>query len=539
MKKEGLLSDTMRARLTDIEYDGISKENIEQVYIQEYGILPPKFDIIDSNDLDIGEKSGFHGTAIHFHDKDVNEVYFINRGTEANLDKLTDGVFEKFKGYKNEPEKLKEIMFDGNEDIYTDIYTVLLGKDQFSTEDNIDFTNKIIDIVEKKDSKIEVRYFLDGHSLGGSEAQNILLVTDGLFTNVNVYNDAPMNIYNNFMVIDDLRDAVESQFNIDVTNINDLKEIGVNDLIAILDKEYGHHSDKITYYRNADDIMTTLTLPYEYRLIDADASNVKTYAGHPDAEMIDLVQKYPSLATGITYILDRANKEGGIRAVDVASLAAVYSVTEDSLWSFISQVNDLVDDVKGMNDHIGDGHSIKKLVENMAGAQGRIIVNNEEFYLIGDATGKKTIKLNIDEVYKFYKVGLTIMLGKQNVLDKLKKNYEYHVLTRYDRFRRKVRQEMDEIEGRPHAYLSSSDYYSHDAKHIMRYENLRFIENPPLKAPTNVSSQLEGTIQNIQKEIVRQEKFLDTYKDGIIKLVEEEERVALLFNSFTDRRELW
>lgn len=539
MEKEGLLSDTMRARLTDIEYDGISKENIEQVYIQEYGILPPNFDIIDSNDMNIGGDSGFHGTAIHFHDKDVNEVYFINRGTEADLDKLTDGVFEKFKSYKNEPEKLKEIMFDGNEDIYTDIYTVLLGDDQFSTEDNVDFTNSVIKKVKNKDSNIKIKYFLDGHSLGGSEAQNIMVLSENLFSNVNVYNDAPMNIFNVILSNDHLKKIIQKKYGIIVEDINHLKEIGVNDLVEILDKEYGHHSDKITYYRNADDIMTTLTLPYEYRLIDADASNVKTYAGHPDAEMIDLVQKYPSLAMGITYILDRANKEGGIRAVDVASLAMVYSVTEDSLWSFISQVNDLVDDVKGMNDHIGDGHSIKKLVENMAGAQGRIIVNNEEFYLIGDATGKKTIKLNIDEVYKFYKVGLTIMLGKQNVLDKLRKNYEYHVLTRYNRFRRKVRQEMDEIEDRPHAYLSSSDYYSHDAKHIMRYENLRFIENPPLKAPTNVSSQLEGTIQNIQKEIVRQEKFLDTYKDGIIKLVEEEERVALLFNSFTDRRELW
>ena len=536
---EGLLSDAIRARITSIEYDGIGKEEIEKLYIQEYGEIPPYFDIIDSNDLNIGEKSGFHGTAIHFHDKDVNEVYFINRGTEADLDKLTDGVLEKFTSYKNEPEKLKEIMFEGNEDVYTDIYTVLLGEDQAQTSDNTNFTNKVVNKVNKMDSEVELKYFLDGHSLGGSEAQNIMVITDDLFTNVNVYNDAPMNILNVILSNDRAKKVIEEKYGVMVKRVSDLNDIPINDLIAILDKEYGHHSDKITYYRNADDIMTTLTLPYEYRLIDADASNVKTYAGHPDAEMIDLVQKYPSLATGITYILDRANKDGGIRAVDVASLAMVYSVTEDSLWSFISQVNDLVDDVKGMNDHIGDGHSIKKLVENMAGAQGRIIVNNEEFYLIGDATGKKTIKLNIDSAYKFYKVGLTIMLGKHNVLDKLKKNYEYHVLTRYDRFRRKVRQEMDEIEGRPHAYLSSNDYYSHDAKHIMRYENLRFIENPPLKAPTNISSQLEGTIQNIQKEIVRQEKFLDTYKDGIIKLVEEEERVALLFNSFADRRELW
>ena len=201
MKDEGLLNNTIRARITSMEYGGISKEDIEKLYIQEYGDAPPNFDIIESKDLNIGAESGFNGTVIHFQDESINEVYFINRGTEADIGKLTDGVFEKLKDYRKEPEKLKEIVFDGNEDIYTDIYTVLLGEDQFSTEDNIDYTNKIIGKVESKDSKLNLKYFLDGHSLGGAEAQNLLIITGDLFTNVNVYNDAPMNIYNNFMVL--------------------------------------------------------------------------------------------------------------------------------------------------------------------------------------------------------------------------------------------------------------------------------------------------------------------------------------------------
>ncbi|MBO1911619.1 hypothetical protein J4G37_43365, partial [Microvirga sp. 3-52] len=198
--------------------------DIEKLYIQEYGELPPNFDIIKSKDLNIGKDSGFNATAIHFYDEEINEVYFINRGTEADIGKLRDGLFNKLKDYRMEPEKLKEIVFNGNEDIYTDIYTVLIGEDQFSSEDNVVFTNKVIDRANKKHSDLELTYFLDGHSLGGSEAQNIMVFTKDLFTNVNVYNDAPMNIYNTIMVNDHLKKKVQKEYGIAVEDINDLKK---------------------------------------------------------------------------------------------------------------------------------------------------------------------------------------------------------------------------------------------------------------------------------------------------------------------------
>ena len=130
MKEDGLLNDIIRARITSLEYGRVSKEDIEKLYIQEYEEIPPNFDIIESQNLGIGKKSGFNGTAIHFFDENINEVYLINRGTEGNIDELTDGLYEKINIYRKDPEKLKEIVFDGNEDIYTDIYTVLLGEDQ-------------------------------------------------------------------------------------------------------------------------------------------------------------------------------------------------------------------------------------------------------------------------------------------------------------------------------------------------------------------------------------------------------------------------
>lgn len=201
--EEALLEELIRARLTSKEYDGLSKGEIEKLYILEKGEPPPEFDIITTKELGVGEQSGFDGTAIHFHDEGINEVYVINRGTESDLDKfadLTDNLIGNIRDYKKNPEDLREIAFQGNEDIYTDVFGVLMGEDQSQTEDNIDFTDQVIEKVKQTGEGENIKFYLDGHSLGGSEAQSLLTVYGDLFTNVNVYNDAPMNIHNIILV---------------------------------------------------------------------------------------------------------------------------------------------------------------------------------------------------------------------------------------------------------------------------------------------------------------------------------------------------
>lgn len=64
----------IRARLTGEEYNDLTKDKIEELYIQEYGKLPPNFDVITAEELGIGNESGFDSTVIHFHNDDINEV---------------------------------------------------------------------------------------------------------------------------------------------------------------------------------------------------------------------------------------------------------------------------------------------------------------------------------------------------------------------------------------------------------------------------------------------------------------------------------
>ena len=42
MEDSSLLNTLIRARLTMAEYEGLNKKIVEEIYIQEFGKLPPK-----------------------------------------------------------------------------------------------------------------------------------------------------------------------------------------------------------------------------------------------------------------------------------------------------------------------------------------------------------------------------------------------------------------------------------------------------------------------------------------------------------------
>ncbi|WP_036688292.1 DUF6792 domain-containing protein [Paucisalibacillus globulus] len=542
MSKDPLLNDLIRARITSVEYKGLTKEDIEKLYIQEYGELPPNFDIITSDELGIGEISGFDGTAIHFHDENINEAYFFKRGTEVDANKITElNLLETLKEYKKDPSNLKEIVFKGNEDVYTDGYTVLLGSEQLSTEESKYFTRKVEEIVKNTKSDIEPTYHLDGHSLGGAEAQTSLLLLNELFENANVYNDAPMNIYNVILSDSKMKQKIQKKYGIRVEHQSDLHQIPKSELIAILDEKYGHLSNKITYYRNNDDLLTTLNLPFEYRLTNE--KNVVVLDSKSDVQMVDLVKKYPGFTYYIMNILYRANSEEGLSYPEMI-LHAGLAIRSQLLPTFLQNsiekdINNLIADFEEMNvdGGIGSGHSIDKLIENLAALEGRTIVDNEEIIYIGSSGGSgETIQLNIDKTYQFYVTGYSILDGKKSYMHLIRNIHDTYLTDAYNNIINKVQGKMNDIESSPHAYLSSFDRYTHDAEYYIYYKNFRFTEDIPTTLPRNISFYTDDILHVIQQETTRQEDFLDKYKDGIKQLVSEDKRIALLFDTYSERR---
>ncbi|WP_315969689.1 DUF6792 domain-containing protein [Numidum massiliense] len=460
-KKQDLLNDLIRARLTSVEYDGITKDDVEKLYILEYGELPPKFEIIDSSNLGIGNLSGFHATAIHFYDKDVNEVYIFERGTEADPEQFSKSWKEWLSTlikYKKNPEKLKEIVFPGNEDMHYDAYSVLMGEDQSQTEDAQDFIDRVIQKVNEKNAPSNADYYLDGHSLAGAEVQMILATMGGKIKNAHVYNDAPMNVYNIVVIHDGIKKRVKRKFNVDVNDPKELKKIPPEDLIPIIDEELGKYSDKITYYWNVQDLLTSLNLPFAYRLTND--KNVVMLDSNPEkGRPDDLVSKYPLTTRTLMGILHQADKGKGLSYAEMFIFLSI-GLNAQYLPRFmqISLERELADLLKEMEELDFEGHMQDVLVGALAKNFGRTIIDNEEIITVKSPHGGRTIWLNIETAYTMYKDGQSLLSKKKDKLPDVEKAFQQYVLDDYDDHLHSVQSKMDEIEADPHAFLRMRFY---------------------------------------------------------------------------------
>lgn len=79
-------TDIMKIRIMDVEYDGITEDEIRRIYFEETGKeLNLEVNIYYSDDyIEEVDANGFNGTMIHLFDEELetNEVYTVTRGTE-------------------------------------------------------------------------------------------------------------------------------------------------------------------------------------------------------------------------------------------------------------------------------------------------------------------------------------------------------------------------------------------------------------------------------------------------------------------------
>lgn len=528
-EEQGILDDTFRARMTALEYDGLDEHIVEELYIKEYGELPPDFEIYTSEGFNIGGDSGFHATAIHFHDENISEVYIINRGSEFDFPEFGKNFMEKYKEYKENPEKIKEIMFEGNENLYTDIFSIGLGLDQSSHQDNKAFIDQLTLKVKETNNIKESSFYKDAHSLGSAEAQMSLVFSGNLFTDVKSYNGAPMNAHNTIFMEDDLRNEAEEKFNISIRNSKDLHQVPTDELRAFLNEELGELSDKITFHQNKKDILTSTTLPLQFQLTKEDESNVIEYDDGTGIEMIDVTEEYPYITNPAFNLLHEAH-ENGVTNFDIVN--HLTPASSKSLFEWPKLYNDY----HLYKDIIEPGHSMDALIELIAFEEGRKMKDNEEYYFVQPKNGGEKIEVNIDHTYRYYKRGYTIIEGKRDVIKKLIHTYEESVSNEFESFRRKLQTSMDDIEASPQVYLTQHQPYVSDPQHFIRYRNLRFVNELPTKIPEQLTNQIEDMISDYEEMVKKQADSLEEFKDSIIQLVEEDERVSLLFNTYTERR---
>ncbi len=101
------LEDNTRNALTALQYESGKPLDIDSLkkVLDSYNITDIDYNDItiykssgENIDSPIGNESGFDSAAIHHYneEKDINDVYYIFRGTEVDLDAPEDVVYDAF-----------------------------------------------------------------------------------------------------------------------------------------------------------------------------------------------------------------------------------------------------------------------------------------------------------------------------------------------------------------------------------------------------------------------------------------------------------
>jgi hypothetical protein len=221
-----LIDNQTRNYLTELQYtDSFTVEDVKSIIKDKMGheLNEVEMTIYHSNDLKIGKVSGFDGSAIHLYnkDKDINEVYYIFRGTAK----------------------------------FEDIYYNATGIATASNNRQINDAEEFFDTVQSRIPTEQLNLYGDGHSLGGHLIINLALLKKN-FSEVRGLNDAPVNVYQ--LATADLHFARELRNHTGEVDPRNIKE---ETIIALARDFYKEQSKVISHTRVKGDPLYAQSFP--------------------------------------------------------------------------------------------------------------------------------------------------------------------------------------------------------------------------------------------------------------------------------------
>lgn len=238
-KQEEVLTELLRMRLMDMEYDQITVDDIRQVYMEETGEeLSVSIEVFKSDDyIDTGQAYGFNGTIIHFFDEvqGINQLYTIARGSEPNEGeedwRPIDWAYN-----------LMGIFVGGNVSQYR-------AAEQFDS-------HVTVEVMEK--SEIETLKIGLGHSLGGNIITQLQLVV-GSFDNIHTVNAAAPSYYQLAEVDIFFKRKLTNHFNINANDPYAIYFIDPDELQEFAEDYYKEAGENIEHITAKQDFLQALS----------------------------------------------------------------------------------------------------------------------------------------------------------------------------------------------------------------------------------------------------------------------------------------
>ncbi|MFP7287474.1 DUF6792 domain-containing protein [Shouchella clausii] len=536
-----------RNAITALQY-----ENGKQLDIDSFKQVLDSYNItnIDYNDITIykssgknidspiGNESGFDGAAIHHYneEKGINDVYYIFRGTELDL--------------------------DAPEDVVYDAFGVVAGVSDKQIDDALDFMEE----VETNLNTNDIKRYGDGHSLGGHLIVSVALIEKN-FDDVRGLNDAPVNLKQLTRLDEYFRDHVMQ--NIGTTNISDIPE---EELVLLARDFYAAEANTISHTRVKGEPLYAQSIPYTFYpgatihyLGDMETPEFPDVLTPrtPWPGLTEVFSRPPmfgtfvSLGLGINADLDRVAYNANINhllqfitiigeEMTVAELSELIGKAKDNPWAALS---DMPESVKErLKEEVGLGHIVGGLwaLKNTAVYEKVLAVINakEQFdlhsigtlielydqpshqpvtYRLEPGTGTH-ILVDEDSLVNALQAMEGALEQKREALGVL---YHYRNMELHERMfeqRERVEGMMSNKEANWQAFLQEAGHtYSKDA--IRKPTGVTFRkEFDPV--PASAVEQIDGIIEMYELDMRELEQLVLDYKENLRGLFAADEALA-------------
>ncbi|WP_338465466.1 DUF6792 domain-containing protein [Shouchella rhizosphaerae] len=539
--------DNTRNALTALQYESGKPLDIDSLkkVLDSYNITDIDYNDItiykssgENIDSPIGNESGFDSAAIHHYneEKDINDVYYIFRGTEVDL--------------------------DAPEDVVYDAFGVVAGVSDEQIEDALDF----IEEVETNINTNGIKRYGDGHSLGGHLIVSVALIEKN-FDDVRGLNDAPVNLKQLASLDSDFVDYLES-----ATDVLDISDIPEEELVLLARDFYAAEANTISHTRVKGEPLYAQSIPYTFYpgasihyLGDMETPEFPDVLTPrlPWPGLTEVFSRPPmfgtfvSLGLGINADLDRVAYNANINhllqfitiigeEMTVAELSELIGKAKDNPWAALSDMPESVNE--RLKEEVGLGHIVGGLwaLKNTAVYEKVLAVINakEQFDLhsIGtlielyDQPGQQPVTYRLEPG-----TGTHILVDEDSLVNALQAMegaleqkrealgllYHYRNMELHERMfeqRERVEGMMSNKEANWRAFLQEAGHtYSKDA--IRKPTGVTFRkEFDPV--PASAVEQIDGIIEMYELDMRELEQLVLDYKENLRGLFAADEALA-------------
>ncbi|WP_407728308.1 DUF6792 domain-containing protein [Priestia megaterium] len=524
MNDKCILDDSLKNKITQLEYKNLSnkEKEIKEIYKKHTGREIPNFEIYSSSEMGIGKKSGFDGAAIHFYDKqrNINEVYYIFRGTEPSKD-FGDVVY--------------------------DALGVGAGKNNAQINDAVKMYKKVE--ANLKGSNVKVKRYGDGHSLGGHLIVTLSLITKN-FTGVRGLNDAPVNVKQLVELDQTFARYVEHQ-------VGRENKISAKRLTELANIYYERQKAAISHTWVKGEPMHAQSFPGSWY-----AGNKVTMLGDLDTEEMINIGKYPfqkEAKWNPVYMIDQFRYNLGVKTILGGLGFANDHVKQETLLDLPNKSEQYLEHIKKYPFlHLGE---IKAGVA--LGAAGGVnlltspggfsqvykgisqrdqaklhginyVVKYTEanamktYYQVFDSGSQEEILLDYEQMKKFVYYCANAIKDKEANLNALKQYLHSEINEVFEAKKKKLKMKISREEASPQSFMEKADK---DEATLAWFGQKRVAEKVTFdktfdSLDDSVFTPVEEIISSIQEEVTYYQKFLEAFFQNFEKMMEADESVA-------------